>query len=297
MAAQIQFNPMQTTNASGSFNIDSTGFIQGTALNDPSVRNELAGGVLAASETLPMWGGVAISENVPSGIASGPPETGTSETLGGKLIRATSVTANANGSVTGFSVFDQDHSMINFPQSPVPLAASGMTVNFYRLGSGARIAVACDPSLVDLEGNVITQQVSWDFDLQRLVPYAIAEGSVGITSQTWSAGGGGIVTVVTSGAHTYVVGDDVVISGAAPAAYNGDVTILTVADNTHFTYAMPVNPGTSPASTPGTVNAGGGALNVRVLEVKVTNNMIVEYDPATGYATWNRNGPAAIILI
>ena len=47
----------------------------------------------------------------------------------------------------------------------------------------------------------------------------------------------------------------------------------------------------------GQVDAGGGALNVKVLDIQVGNSMTVNYDPVTGFATWNRNGSTAIILI
>jgi hypothetical protein len=45
-------------------------------------------------------------------------------------------------------------------------------VNFYRLGSGARVALAIDPTLVTLEGGLITQQVSWDFANQKIIAFA-----------------------------------------------------------------------------------------------------------------------------
>lgn len=211
MVATVGFNPSITTNASGSFNIQTTGYIQGTALNDPAIRNELAGGILATSETTPMWGGVAIMENIPAGITAGViPETGTANELGGSIQRA-----DTNAHLTGFSVFDQDHAMINFPQSPVPTALSGMLVNFYRLGSLARIAVAIDPALVTLEGGLITQQVSWDFTNQKII------------------------------------------------AFDGGI----------------------------------GALNVKILDVQVANSMTVDWDSVNKFATWNREGSTAIILL
>ena len=42
---------------------------------------------------------------------------------------------------------------------------------------------------------------------------------------------------------------------------------------------------------------GGGILPVRVLEVQVGNSMTVNYDPVTGFATWNRSGSCAVIQI
>lgn len=159
--AEISINPSLTTNAAGSFNIQSLGFIQGLALDDPSVRNELAGGYLDAAETVPMWGGVAIDELIAA----------VTESRGPSIKRAVS-----NVTLTGFSVFNQNHAAISSPQSPVPLTPSGMLVNFYRLGSGARIPLKIDPALVTLEGEIITTQVSWDFANQKIIAY---DGGIG----------------------------------------------------------------------------------------------------------------------
>lgn len=286
MVATVSYNPLVTTNAAGSFNVTSEGFIQGCAMDSPAIRNQLAGGVLANSETLPMWGGVGVTENVPGAV--GGPVKG----LGGIMGRASTLAAGVAGQLTGFSVFDQNHSGIQTPQSPVPLVASGMTFNFYRLGSGARVPVAIDPALISLDGSVITTPVSWDFAQQRLVPFAPAEAAETITGITWAAG---VATVTTSAAHGYVVGDDVTLSGQVPSGYSGTQTILTVPSTTTFTYALAVNPGTE--TTPGIINAGGGALPVRVLQVEPGNSMVVAYNPVTGFATWNRSGSCALILI
>ena len=37
-----------------------------------------------------------------------------------------------------------------------------MSVNFYRFGSGARIPLPCDASIVALDGSSITETVYWD---------------------------------------------------------------------------------------------------------------------------------------
>ena len=63
--ANISLNPLQVTSAPGTFGVQSEGYIQGVAMDDPAVRYALAGGVLATAETIPMWGGVGIFENVP----------------------------------------------------------------------------------------------------------------------------------------------------------------------------------------------------------------------------------------
>lgn len=299
MAAVITFNPFITTNAVGSFNISSLGYIQGTALDQPAVRNSLSGGVLAQSETIPMWGGVGISELIP-----GLTHTNQAHEMGGIIGRATTLTAQASGQLTGFSVFDQAYNAVNTPQSPVPLIGSGGMVNFYRFGSGARIAVKMDPSLVDLEGNLITSLVSWDFINQQLQPYVASTPTESVTSMTWSSTNGGQAAIVMAAPTVFGLGDTVNISGATNtgtggnSAVNGSFVINTFTDTTHFTVAMPAAAGVI-GTIAGTIvlNVGTGALNVRVLNVSVGNSMTVQYSSSTGFATWNRVGSAAIILI
>ena len=168
MVANIAFNPYIQTSAPGMFTIESDGLIVGTAYPDPAARFALSGGWLSQAETLPMFGGVAINESVPQ---ERPPVSRTDVALGGIIARATTLAAGA-GSTTGFSVFDQNYAAVNTPQSPVPSVGSGGLVNFYRLGSGARVALAIDPALITLEGGLITQQVSWDFSAQRIIAFA-----------------------------------------------------------------------------------------------------------------------------
>jgi hypothetical protein len=131
MVAQLNINPVVTSNAAGSFAITLDGFMQGMAHDDPAMRYQLTGGQLDPAAPAPMWGGCAICEI----LAVGEPAT--------KPI----VQAAVSGKFTGFSVFNQDHAMINTPQSQVPLALPGMLVNLYRFGSLARIPVKMDPAM------------------------------------------------------------------------------------------------------------------------------------------------------
>ncbi len=281
----IDFNWMQTTNAAGSFSILSDGYVQGVAMDDPAVRFSLETGVLASAETLPMWGGCLLYGLVPGG---NPQTIGGQDSLGPQLGRATALTQ-----AVGFSVFNQAHNMVNSPQSPAPVALSGMTFSWHRLGSGARIAVAVDATFAQtLLGSSLNQPVSWDFTAQKLVPFVAATPQIAITSLTWAAG---VVSVVTAAAHPYVAGDVVTIAGAVPAGYNGDVTILTAADTTHFTYALATNPGAE--TTPGVILAGGGQLPCQIKDVNIGNSMVVQYNPAINAASWNRQGSTALIQI
>jgi hypothetical protein len=231
--------------------------------------------------------------------------TASSPTLGNTLIRATTVTAGAAGTIHGFSVFDQSHHAINSPQSPVPLLGSGMTAQYYRIGSFARIAVACDPSLVSLQNGIITPNVSWDFTNNVLQPYDAATPTYSITSMTWNSTLGGQMVVVAAVATLVgAVGDIVTISGATntgtggAAVVNGTFTVVAFTDNQHFTLANAQAAGVV-ASIGGTIllNAGVGALPVKVLDVAIGNSLNVVYNPTTGFATWNRTGSCALIQI
>lgn len=280
MPTGFSFNPFVTTNASGLFTKETTGYVQGVMSDDPAIRFTLAGGILASTETLPMWGGVAISESIPS--------TGDDRAaLGGSIVRST-LTAN----ITGFSVSNQAHNWVSSPQSEVPTAAAGMGVPFARLGSGARVAVQLDVALANaLASGLITQQVSWDLTAQKLIQYNAAQGVETISSITWS---GGVATVTTSAAHGYLSGTYVVISGAVPTAYNGS-QLITVTGATTFTFALAAT--TINATTPGQVNAGGGALPCKILQYNIGNSKVVTYDSVNNYVHWNNSGSCAVILI
>lgn len=301
MSSSLAFNPVVTTNASGSFNVSSSGFIAGTAYADPSSRNWLSGGVLNASETLPMWGGVGVTELVPTPGSNTLP----TNSLGTVVGRASNLTANTTGQMTGFSVFDQAHAMVQTPQSPVPMASPGMSVNFYRFGSNARIAVPCSPALVNAEGGVITYKCSWDFVNQLLVPYTPGYAANTITGAVWASTGGGQITftVSTDQTTTLFAGDEINVSGvvntggASTSAFNGAWYVLSVTSTT-IVVSAPASATLGTYASGGTVNAAvGGALPVKVLDVDIGNSMVPVYNSTTGFCTWNRSGNAAVILI
>lgn len=310
MTAQVTINPYLTSNALGSFQIDSSGYIQGTALDAPAVRYRLAGGILATTETLPMWGGVAISELVPTpGSVTLP-----SQSLGTIVSRATvcptgggwqNAAAGASGQITGWSVFDQNYAATNSPQSPVPLVASGGPVHFYRLGSAARIAVNAAASLTSLENAGIWGPVSWDFVDQQLVPGVAAYSSESVSGVSWNSGTGAITYTVGSSpglvAGNWVSFSGIVMTGAGSNNYsvNGMFELITGTSTTTLVVQGLIgsanNPGTY--SSGGTLAAGGGYLPVQVLDANFGNSMTVSYASSTGFATWNRSGNTVIIQI
>lgn len=289
----VSINPFTTTNQVGSFGVKSDGYIQGFAMGEPAIRNSLAGGVIASTETLPMWGGVAIYENINA-----------SSVLGPNIGRATT-----NASITGFSVFDQSTSWVNTPQSPVSLGSAGQTASFYRFGSQMHIPLAIDPSLISLSGGLITQQVSWDFNNQRITSYDASTPTISVTSLTSSysatTGLATIAVVTAAASNVGAVGDSINISGAVNggtggnAIINGNFIVTSFTDNQHFSYQVPVSGSGIIGTITGTIvlNQGTGALAVQILDIQVGNSMIVVYNAATGFATWNKSGSCALVKI
>ena len=289
MASTLQgINPALTTNAAGFFSVTEDGLVQGTALDDPAVRLQLAGGVWDPAATVVGYGGMGVYVNVPLSTAG---TTTASDSFGGYVGPATSVTANAAGTLSGFMVFDQAINGIISPQTPVPQFASGMTINYYKLGSNARIAVQMAPSLVSLDGGIITPLVSWDYTNQQLVPYVAAYPANVLTGASWASTGGGQVTFTTTTNHGVAVGDYFTISGMTPAGYNGDFIAITGTATNSLVASLAVNPGSE--TVLGTLVAGGGALPCTVLKVKTTNCLTV--NPSS--FTWNSNGACAVIQI
>jgi hypothetical protein len=291
MAGNITLNPMLVTNASGYFSSTTEGLTQGVFYDDPSTRFALAGGSVATTETYPMWGGIGITELIPASTAN--------PVLGPTLARATSNAAANSGQLTGFTLFNQAHAMIATPQSPVPLAPVGASVNFGRLGSGMRITLACDPALASYDGGVITQNVSWDFVNQLLVPYI---GTLTISSGTYN-NTTGVVVLTMSATIAFSAGDAIIISSltgtGAYASLNGTFTAIPTTSGTTVTYNAGAGLGAS-TITGGSLTLGSGAssaLPVKVLEIDTTNARTVLFNTSTGFATWNNNGAAAVVLI
>jgi hypothetical protein len=301
MANSVSFNPMLTTTNIGGFSTQSYGLVQGVAMDDPAVRFALAGGLLATNESYPMWGGVGVYANVPALAGN---STSVGPELGPIVGRATTLSAGAAKQLIGFSTFNQATAWVSWPQSNVPTAAGGMTVPYFPIGSGARIAVACDPSLAaSLVGNSIAQAVYWDLNAQCLV--ASASATYAVTSLTWSATNGGQVAVVaTVPTPVAGVGDSFTLAGAtntgtgSVSAINTTHQVNTWTDSQNFTFLLPGD-----AATWGTL--GGtitivetqGALPCKVLRVQSGNSKTVVWDPVNNVANWNNSGTAALIQI
>lgn len=82
-------------------------------------------------------------------------------------------------------------------------------------------------------------------DLSEIAPTPKA-----LTSLAWASG---VVTATTTAPHNLTNGDHIsmIIAGSLPVGYRGTY-VATVTGASTFTYPQAVNPGTTPASTPGT---------------------------------------------
>jgi hypothetical protein len=131
---------------------------------------ELSSGVIAAGVTQPVWGGMALEELV--------------STVGEGNLGTTLQLAASAATLTGFSVFTQANNMILVPGNSVQTAQAGMTMNFFRIGSDARIKVAVQASLVaTLEGGAVNVALFWDPALQQLTATGTA-GAIALPATT-----------------------------------------------------------------------------------------------------------------
>jgi len=252
---------------------------------EPAKVYSLASGILANAETQVMYGGVGIYTDVPGG--TGAPRAN----LGPVVGRATNLTT-----LQAFSTWS--YSNVNWPQNPVPVAGTSQQVRYYRLGSGVRMAVACDATLTSLRGGATTAQVSWDFTNQLLVPYL---GTLTISSGTYNSTTGAVVLTM---AATPTFGPGVSLHLASLTGTGGYASLDGVWTATAVSGSTVSFTGTtglgSTTITGGNLTVGGAAsqaLNVQVLDVQATNCMTVNYAGAGSNATWNYNAAAALILL
>lgn len=163
----ISFNPMGSNAPQNNFSDSTEGYVQGAFLDDPTSRMYLSSGRIKSTVTTPVWGGVPINELV-SAVNS----------MGSDLDLSTTY-----ATITGFTTNNQGYNMILTPGNNVPQAQALMSMNFFRMGSNARIAVQCDTTLAAaLDGNSISQQVSWDFTNQKLIAFAVTALPVKVLS-------------------------------------------------------------------------------------------------------------------
>ncbi len=100
----------------------------------------------------------------------------------------------------------------------------------------------------DTDGDGVKQ--SEEFGIEGAVVSLVKEAAVSLIARS-----GTVATVTTGGAHGYLPGATVKISGAEESDYNGTFTIVAVPDTTTFTYTVS---GSAPASASGTALLAAG---------------------------------------
>ena len=179
MAATITLTPMQTTGVPDSFLLLTDGFVSGTMLDDPAIRYQIGGGVVAASQATPLWGGLPLTLAIPA--------------LGGG--------GASSGLGSGIA-----------PGSNVPQYGPGMSINFVRVGSGARIVVPVLSSLVNtLVGEAPNTQVSWDFTNNRIEAYSGGVGALPVQIETLNTNSKIVAYNSGTGQTTWVDGGAVAV--------------------------------------------------------------------------------------
>ena len=157
-----------------------------------------------------------------------------------------------------------------------------------------------DPVLASLSGSVITTPVAWDFTNQLLVPY---EASAYTISSAVYTTGTGALALTLSTTPAFSAGDAVALSSltgtGSYASLNGTWTVTSVVG---YVVTVAATAGLTATVTGGSLAEAGGTgstsiLPVKVLDFNIGNSMTVSYSATTGFATWNRSGSTAIILI
>jgi len=292
----ININPMPTSNAASTFGVDWDGGFQGVAQPDPAARYALRNGILSSSETLPMWGGVAINELLPGLSGGAVPQ------MGSVIQSASAVGSNT----TGFVVFDQAYGGVSTPQSPVPFFSGNMTVAFYRLGSGARVWLPCSAN-IGLTGGVsaFKSQVSWDPINRQLVPYtaAFAAMATATSATTYNSTTGKFVMTGASVPASIAAGSWVGVAGftGSAAVLNGAWQVDSVTGTT-ITLDGPTGQtiagGDLAVASGQTTLAGGGAVGIQGIDaVSLSKSIAVSYAASTGFGTWNRSGNTLLALL
>jgi hypothetical protein len=142
-----------TTVAANAFLLNSDGYTAGQFLDDPVHRYNLRSGVVASTQTIPIYGGQPISLKVPTPTAQG------SSGLG---MIASLATTNAN--IEGWCCFQQASAGIITPFSNAPLYYANNSLNFFLAGSSAAMVLPVNPAAVNtLAGGAINVPIYWNF--------------------------------------------------------------------------------------------------------------------------------------
>ena len=187
----ISFNPSQTTSPQSTFAVQTGGYTQGTFQDDPTTRLWLLSGTVASATNVPVYGGIALTESVPTTNS----QTGAS--LG---------VASTTSGINAWAVFNQGYNGIITPGNSVPQYTANGTLNYFRTGSNARIAVKADASVsAFVAGSSTATGLFWDTVLQILTATSGAN-TVAFTGRIISLNSTSKIILNTAGVLTWTTG-------------------------------------------------------------------------------------------
>ena len=217
------FNPLPTTQASGTFGSSTLGYIAGSLYPDAASRNKIRQGFIDPSVSALMYGGVGIAVNTAK--AASP------------MMNPTLTLAAAIANLQGFLCWDQSAASIQIPQSAVPLAEPAMGFSFVEFGSGVCIALPISATnaanLLSATGALIqdNQDLSWDYTNQVVIPYTNTGGNAGaIPGPAWNGTLSQYVAriIEVQIGNSWVVTPNSPVSGEANWNESGAVVVLQI---------------------------------------------------------------------
>lgn len=191
---------MKTTSPQNTFLLQTQGYVQGAMLPDSVTQQWILAGFLSNSATAPLYAGLPITETNPG--------VDYAANAGGSILTQ----ATTNAAITGWSIINQAYNGIISNANQVPLFAPGMSIDYVRLGSNARIVVPVDASaLSSLENQPINTQFSWDFTTNAITAYNSTTGALPAKLLLLDANGKIVTYDSTTQAASWTVGTVAVI--------------------------------------------------------------------------------------
>lgn len=147
-------NPYTSGNFRNTFVANAKGFVQGGYAADGVAKTKLVAAKGASTETLPFWGGIAITEKMAA--------------TNGNLNTVARATSYAT--ITGFTVNAQNYTALVTTDNTVPVSPVGTDVQIFRLGEKVRIYLPIDPAL-DLTTVQVGAAVSFNFTTGKIIAF------------------------------------------------------------------------------------------------------------------------------
>lgn len=196
--ANISFDPFKTQgNFGGGFNVSSNGLVQGDAQDDPAIQLLLRQGLLDASVTTAVYGGMGVMECVP---------TEDNSVCGSNIKNASATICNA------FLVNNRAYHGIITPNNQVPMFPAGSSVHYYAIGSKARIPLPVSAAVAALATGSVdsgneSQGFVWNLTTKKIDVYSSATSAnpkVPVRLLKISNSGNLVVSVDASGNASWV---------------------------------------------------------------------------------------------